>query len=71
MVLEFIANFESSIKRVGIRGGYYQVTLAIITHALRCELHLPKDEQLCKDWIKDYSTEAAVWALGEILFYEV
>lgn len=28
------------------------------------------DEQLYKDWIKDYGSETDVWALGENLYYD-
>lgn len=28
------------------------------------------DEKLCKDWIKNFNSDAPVWAFGESLYYE-
>lgn len=70
IMLEFIVNFEPNNKRVWIRGRYYNITPSFVVETLRCGYHQWEDEQICKEWIKDYDTEATVRALRESLCYD-
>lgn len=57
-------------KRVWTRGMYCHITLAVVAETLRCGHHHQDDEQLAKEWMKDYDTEAVIRELGESLCYD-
>lgn len=69
-VFEFIANFEPERKTVWIQGKYYNITPTVVVEALRCKPYYRDDEQLEKEWTKDYGIETTFWALEESQCYD-
>lgn len=59
-------NFEPANQRDWIRRRYYPTTPKVVAKTLRWAYHHHSDEKACGEWIKDYSSEANVRALGGV-----